>query len=359
MVDENSFHFFVPEQGVDIRMDAARAKEFVKKEQEFYNELQPLLSEAFVFGNHNYGHGGIQHSITLTLRDIPKQVDAGNFDSLTQYAAKARTLSLVVGQGLIGQRVRNLMKAGAKDEAKYTLYLYSREVLDGPVNGALAPIRAAAFGHPAFQAGIDVISAKQALESARETEAAIGATKLQLDRFVASRSDDIELLAKRYREEIVFEKPANYWAGEQRAKSVQWITYLTVFGFAAILPVILALSFPGQLHEFIAKATETNQPGGMISLGGVAVITVPALFYAWLLKNISRLFNQAHTLADDAGHRRALAITYLGLAENKDLGMSEQERALILNALFRPLPQQGSDEGPPNGLLDLLRSRSN
>jgi hypothetical protein len=88
------------------------------------------------------------------------------------------------------------------------------------------------------------------------------------------------------------------------------------------------------------------------------MITIPALFYAWFLKNVSRMFVQNLTLADDAAHRRALAITYLGLAENPKLSISEQDRALILNALFRPILGQSSDEGPPAGLLELIKGKS-
>jgi hypothetical protein len=62
--------------------------------------------------------------------------------------------------------------------------------------------------------------------------------------------------------------------------------------------------------------------------------------------------------ADDAAHRRALCITYLGLAENPKLRIADQDRALILNALFRPIPSQGLEEGPPSGLLDLIKPKS-
>jgi hypothetical protein len=106
-----------------------------------------------------------------------------------------------------------------------------------------------------------------------------------------------------------------------------------------------------------ATSNGDGNPNGNMSLGGIAAITIPAIFYAWLLKNLSRLFIQSHNLADDAAHRRALAMTYLGLADNQHLSVSEQERALILNALFRPIPQHGVDEGPPSGLLDLIRSK--
>jgi hypothetical protein len=95
--------------------------------------------------------------------------------------------------------------------------------------------------------------------------------------------------------------------------------------------------------------------GGTFSLSSVAAVTIPALLYAWLLKNVSRMFIHNLNLADDAAHRKSLAITYLGLSANPKLSISDADRALVLNALFRPTPSQSLDEGPPSGLLELIR----
>jgi hypothetical protein len=93
------------------------------------------------------------------------------------------------------------------------------------------------------------------------------------------------------------------------------------------------------------------------SLSGIAAVSVPALFYAWLLKNVSRVFIQNLNLADDAQHRQALALTYLGLAANPNLGVAEKDRVLILNAMFRPIPNQLAEDGPPAGLMELIRKK--
>jgi hypothetical protein len=82
---------------------------------------------------------------------------------------------------------------------------------------------------------------------------------------------------------------------------------------------------------------------------------VPALFYAWLLKNISRVFIQNLNLADDADHRRSLALTYMGLLQDEKRPTTDQDRAIVLNALFRPIPPHTGDEGPPSGLIELIK----
>ncbi|WP_299724686.1 hypothetical protein [Devosia sp.] len=70
---------------------------------------------------------------------------------------------------------------------------------------------------------------------------------------------------------------------------------------------------------------------------------------------MSRLFIQNLALADDASYRRVMTMTFLGLNADKSAAITDVERALILNALFRPAPPSTSDEGPPSGLLDLIK----
>ena len=105
----------------------------------------------------------------------------------------------------------------------------------------------------------------------------------------------------------------------------------------------------------IAVSKISGASNGGFSIAGLAVITVPALLYAWLLKNISRVFIQNLNLADDADHRRSLALTYMGLLQDEKRPATDQDRAIILNALFRPIPPQTADEGPPSGLMDLIK----
>ena len=92
-----------------------------------------------------------------------------------------------------------------------------------------------------------------------------------------------------------------------------------------------------------------------ISVASLVVFTVPVLAYGWLLKHVSRIFAQNLLIASDAEHRRVMAITFLGLAKRKSVGIAEQDRALILNALFRPAPTSPQEEGPPLGLLEFIK----
>lgn len=85
--------------------------------------------------------------------------------------------------------------------------------------------------------------------------------------------------------------------------------------------------------------------------------TIPTLGYGWLLRHVSRVFVHNLNLVSDAEYREVLARTFLGLAEQKSAGVTEAERVLVLNALFRPAPPHAPEDGPPTGLLDLLGKR--
>lgn len=118
-------------------------------------------------------------------------------------------------------------------------------------------------------------------------------------------------------------------------------------------PIVGALLNWDAMATAVAKITGASNGG--FSIAGLAVISVPELFYVLLLKNVNRVFNQNLNLADDADHQRSLALTYIGLLQDDKRPTTDQDRAIILIALFRPIPSQTGDEGPPSGLIDLIK----
>lgn len=347
----------IEQQGISMRdLPRQGVLEFVRQEQAFYNEMEPLLNEQVVLFNTNAGASGVYNASQRAFSTIAKSIEKDNCESLDAYVAAARSLEVVIGQGSIGRNVASLLKAGDKELAKFTLLLFSSRWLEKATKNSLAPLRAAVLGSPAVQGASHIMVAQHAEEIAVATRDSIEVAKANLDRFTEAKTKLLDELEQLYRDKLVLEKPAAFWRKVQDSKRKAWRIWLGAFGVLAVAPIVLAILYSDKLVEFVAHITASGNGG--ISLGGVAAITVPALFYAWLLKNISRLFVQSLTLAEDAAHRRALALTYLGLSKNPKLSISEQERALVLNALFRPLPSHGGDEGPPNGLLELLRGKA-
>ena len=63
------------------------------------------------------------------------------------------------------------------------------------------------------------------------------------------------------------------------------------------------------------------------------------------------------TLRADAQHRQSMLETYLAL--RGEVGLKDEERVIILTALFRPLPGQGPDENPPTVATELWQKLTN
>jgi len=344
----------VPEQGVCEDLSREDLQKFIGEEMNFVSSVS---ASDFILSGRNYGSLSIQRSATSELKGILNGFEKDDFAPLEAYIESARKLRVVVGSGAIGAKIRGLLAGQQRQEAGLLLALTCPKWLDHQIVEAVMPLRVAAFANPAHSGTADVFSSKAALiEAAQAREAIVGAMA-RLDKYITDKHAVIDHLEQVYRDKLVLEKPADLWFATHAEKKSAWSLWLTIFGILAVVPLVLAIVTSEQLVDFVRRVT--TAPNGSISLGGVAAITVPALFYAWLLKNISRLFVQSQMLADDAAHRRALALTYLGLAENPKLNISEQERALVLNALFRPLPSHAGDDGPPAGLLELLRSRPN
>jgi hypothetical protein len=173
--------------------------------------------------------------------------------------------------------------------------------------------------------------------------------------FITDKTALIDQLVELYRKKLVIEEPANSWQHVAASKRRAWRLWLLIFAGLVAGPIGAVVYFWAPFSSAVTHLTTSAT--GTISLAGVAAISVPALLYAWLLKNVSRIFIQTLNLADDAAHRRALAVTYLGLVENPKIKLLEAERAIVLNALFRPVPPHSGDEGPPAGLIDLIRGK--
>lgn len=346
------FKIEVLEQGFEAFYSKDEAKQFFEAEQTFLNSISTLLQEQLQWESRSYPNPNLHNTASQELREIRRHFDAGDPKPLDGYLAAARRLEVVLGQGTIGRRVAELQSSGKRNEARWLYYLFSPKWTGGPLNDVLVPIRAAIIGNPMFAAFNDVVSASQAVRVAQEARDQSAANTEKLEAFVAEKSKVISELEELFRKKIPVEESATYWQQQAEAKTTEWAWWLAAFGLMTLTPLIVGLIWWEGIAGAITRVTSAN---GTISVGGVAAVTVPALLYGWLLKNISRIFVQRMMLADDAAHRRLLTMTYLGLAKEPRLAITDNDRALILNALFRPVAPHAVDDGPPTGLIDLIR----
>lgn len=187
------------------------------------------------------------------------------------------------------------------------------------------------------------LSVAQAHTSQRESAAAI-------ERIDATKST--------YEELMRLKSPTDYWAtkGDDHRNSARtyrrWLTGLSI---GAVL--VLALAYWGgwlALYEF----TNHNPKGGIAMTlyiaGFVGAVTAVVL---WFIRIVVRLYMSQHHLAADAEERASMIRTYLALTETGKV--SEEERALVLASVFRPVPDgivkdDGAPAYSPAGLLAML-----
>ncbi len=180
-------------------------------------------------------------------------------------------------------------------------------------------------------------------ELTQGTELARGQASAELDAFKA-----------RYEEKARLHLPTEYWAQKGTRHFSVAILAFVVFVCAILGTGYLALEHFSPLWDHL-KELQTNSAGALISVTGLAVVTIPAVAFFWILKHISRVFVENLAQSNDAGQRRVMMQTYLALVGDPTAKVSDQERLLVLNALFRPSVSHGSDDAPPSNLLDILK----
>ncbi|MBD8875140.1 hypothetical protein [Roseibium polysiphoniae] len=99
------------------------------------------------------------------------------------------------------------------------------------------------------------------------------------------------------------------------------------------------------LHD-AALAAKTNGSWifAILSLKGVLI---PILGVTWLLRILSRQNNAHFALENDARQRLALLFSFVRLQELPEVKLTDDERLLILQQLFKPADSPAKDDGPP------------
>ncbi len=155
-----------------------------------------------------------------------------------------------------------------------------------------------------------------------------------------------------FRTKLGLEAPASYWTSMKRWAVFQWIVWLIVFVCLIAAPFVLVW-FNWVEFDLWFKQLITDG-GGSFSVTALVVVTIPVVAYGWVLKHVSRLFVRAVDNSADAKFRSMFATTFLSLADQTDT-LTQEDKAIVLNALFRPPANGSRDDGPPAGVVELLR----
>lgn len=172
----------------------------------------------------------------------------------------------------------------------------------------------------------------------------------RLYRTSKAHAKEMARIENTFTEEMRLRAPATYWSERVATSNRTAGLALAAFvGVGAAAAISLFWNWDG-VKELIAVS---NKSSGINLLPAVA-ITLPAVLLLWLLRLISRIFVSGLSTARDSSHRSTLIQTYLALMAEESSGVTEQDRLLILQALFRPENVSADDDAPPPNLLEIM-----
>ena len=204
---------------------------------------------------------------------------------------------------------------------------------------------------------------KWAREGQRElmgsTENAVGESSQALKKeqsdwvtFSDTAQREWDTLRNTFESQLRLEAPVKYW--QDRADATSKVAKRSLFAFSAIsIAIIGVLILFGP--EFLERVSTMNNVGPFTTL---AFVSIPALTALWGLKHVARLFVLNIERSSDARLRETMTTTFLALTKEGTATVGQDERLLILEALFRPPAPTPSDDGHLSGLSALLSRRS-
>jgi len=163
---------------------------------------------------------------------------------------------------------------------------------------------------------------------------------------IAIASDEGRKLEHAYREKIRLSAPAEYWRGRARRSSLTAAIALAMFSILAVGMIFLLVYWWPDFKKFLVDKD------GKIELGSVALLAPVVVILLWLFKMIARIHTTNHQQAEDARQRETMIATFLALTFDQSVTISDAERLVVLQALFRPSGARADDESLPSSVVE-------
>jgi len=131
--------------------------------------------------------------------------------------------------------------------------------------------------------------------------------------------------------------------------------FLLAIPTIALCNIDAVISALERVGEVTVKGLPQNLDGAQLTLVTISrliVISLPIALYFWTVKLLVRFNMRCLILMDDASQRHTMMDTYFRLIEQD--GATKADRALVLNALFRPLPGSASESVEPPNFTELI-----
>ncbi|MCA6101214.1 hypothetical protein J6525_22780 [Bradyrhizobium sp. WSM 4400] len=154
-------------------------------------------------------------------------------------------------------------------------------------------------------------------------------------------------------EEVRLRSVSELWQNRAR-----WHRGIAGAALAVFFVAVAALVGYCAMHMDQIVAALPRDKDQHVEYVSIALLAIPALAVGWCLKILARLVHTNSVLGDDSRQRQAMTRTYLALVADSSSQVTTEDRLVMLNAIFRPLPGSQSDEVAPPTILDLINKGS-
>ena len=166
--------------------------------------------------------------------------------------------------------------------------------------------------------------------------------------FYASADEERKSLRRAFEEQLKLDAPATYW--QERARTTFSAAMWSLGTFAAV-GVGFILLVVGYGPQFLKDLPDPKVIG---DFGTLTMVSIPTLTALWILRHIGRLFVTNFERSGDARMRQTMATTFLALTKEGTEAVTQEERLMVLQALFRAPAESKGDEGHFGSALDIL-----
>lgn len=161
--------------------------------------------------------------------------------------------------------------------------------------------------------------------------------------------EELDKKERLFKETFAVTAPTSYWKRKVCRHNLLGGVLISCFVLTAVFAAYRAFTDapgfnPQELEQLVPHLTK---------------FAIPLLLVVWLLRVVLRVGLQQLALADDASERVVMIQTFRSLMESND-SLSETDRILILQAIFRPAALRSDDDvSPPNWteILNQLRRK--
>lgn len=201
-----------------------------------------------------------------------------------------------------------------------------------------------------LRSALDQQLAQSAEQKAQHEQSVADHTK-SWDELTAYCNNEWDELKRVYDEKLALLAPTEYWSTRSTAHQGKARNYAIAFGLA-LVALVGVFVYYGIDH--------LGDPGTGSVVIAVLPVLIPAFAGVWVLRILGRLLSENLKIAQDAQERETLVKTFLALMRDDTTGKSvvtDEDRTLILHALFRQSTVTAVDDAPPLHWMEMLRRK--